>query len=268
MWYCMRKSFFVFITVLLSSLPAWAGCSKTLSFGMLEYPPYFTWDEAGHVSGLDASILETVMKVAGCDYNLHKVPFKRGLRDVKLGHMDGMPGVSKTAERDESAYFTVPTRREIIGLFARKNDEAASRLTSFEDIVTGDQKVGVVLGGWYGDAFTDAMNTPAFRKRVQTSENFLTLLRWLEAGLVDVAIIDLLSGYHLSQLHGLDKNIKALTITVHENDLYFMLGKTTVTETDILEINKAIQSFKASPAYPELLGTYAPPYLADFLLSR
>lgn len=236
-----------------------AACSKTLDLGMLAFPPYISFDAVGEPYGLDVDILKRTMALAGCEFTLREVPFKRALRDVKLGDLDGMPSVSRTPEREDGSFFTHAMRREVVGGFARAGNAAVLSIPSFDALVASDLKVGIVLGGWYGQAFNRAMEQdPAFHARVQTSSDFLTLFRWLEAGIVDVAIVDMLSGYHVSKQAGLNDRIEALSFAVNVNDLHLMLSRKSVTGADVEAINSALKSFKQSPEYRSLLRLYGP----------
>jgi polar amino acid transport system substrate-binding protein len=226
---------------------------------MIAFPPYISFDALGEPHGLDVDILRRTMALAGCDFTLREVPFKRALRDVKLGHLDGMPSVSRTPEREDSNFFSQAMRQEVVGGFARAGNTEIHSISSFDALVTSDLKVGVVLGGWYGPAFTNAMaNNPAFHARVQTSSDFLTLFRWLEAGIVDVAIVDMLSGYHVSKQAGFNDRIEALSFSVNVNDLHLMLSRATVSDADLKAIDAALAAFKRSPDYRALLRLYGP----------
>ena len=250
----------------LAPLSAKAECSKSFSLGMLAFPPYIDFDTSGTAHGLDVDILKGAMDLAGCTFTLHEVPFKRALRDVKLGDLDGMPSVSRTAEREEGTYFTKAMRREVVGGFVRNSDTKASAVQSLEALVASDLKVGVVLGGWYGANFDDALeHNPAFHARVQASGDFLTLFRWLNAGIVDVAIVDILSGYHVSKKAGLEAQIKPLPFRINVNDLHLMLSRETTTATDLAVIDAALKAYRESAHYKALIRRYGPESLTHDL---
>ncbi|WP_417449308.1 substrate-binding periplasmic protein [Kordiimonas sp.] len=265
----MRCIFAALAALICLSTPSHAACNKTLKFGMVSYPPYIGFDAQGHAYGLDAEILDRVMRDVGCDYVLREVPFKRGLRDVKLGTLDGMPGVSKTDERAASAYFSLPIRREVVGAFVRKTDARDHNIKSLVELAASQHKVGVVLGGWYGEAFTRSVaDSAAFRARIQNSQDFLTLFRWLDAGVVDVAIVDLLSGNHLSREQGLHDGLEALPFKVNVDNLYLMLSKKTFSEDDVATINDAISRFADTDDYSAMFSKHAPENLAPLLQVR
>ena len=246
-----------------------AACDHTLKFGMVSYPPYIGFDADGKAYGLDADILDHVMRGAGCDYVLREVPFKRALRDVHLGDLDGIPGVSRTPDRLKGAYFTLPIRREFIGAYARKGDSGVAHIRSFDDMVAAKNKIGIVLGGWYGKAFMDAFeNNPAFHARIQNSEDFLTLFRRLDAGVIDIAIGDLLSGHHISMAHGMQRRLEPMSAPVNINDVYLMLSKKTIRPQDLETINAAIERLESSAAYDRIMKAHAPDAIAALLRLR
>lgn len=247
------------LLLMLAPLSANAECSKTFDLGMLAFPPYIDFDASGTAHGLDVDILRGAMDLAGCTFTLHEVPFKRALRDVKLGDLDGMPSVSKTPEREEATYFTTAMRREVVGGFIRNTDKKASEIASLDALIASDLKVGVVLGGWYGAEFANAMETnPAFHARIEASSDFVTLFRWLEAGIVDVAVVDLLSGYHVSKDAGLQTHITPLAFRINVNTLHLMLSRATTTNADLEAIDDALAQYRKTDAYRALILSYGP----------
>ena len=254
---------------MLALFPCWAAfadCSKALTFGMLDFPPYLTWQDGMGARGLDADILKGVMDAAGCRYTVQQVPFKRALRDVVSGELDGMPFVSYTAERAGHAWFTQPVRREMIGAFIRQEDADTRSFETLDAIITSDARVGVVLGGWHGAVFSMTVKDNAgFASRITTAGDFVTLFRWLRAGMIDVAIVDVLNGFYLIQQHRDLDHIIAAPAQINVNDVHLMLSKKTVSESDFAKIEAAITAFRATDGYQSLFLSYAPAKLATFL---
>ncbi|MCJ9429886.1 substrate-binding periplasmic protein [Kordiimonas marina] len=244
-------------------------CSKTLVFGTTDYPPYVIWQKDGRVSGLDADLLAGVMKRAGCAYRFKWVPFKRALRDVAFGALDGMPVVSQNPERAKTGYFTLTMRHEFIAAFVRADDSRALAMTSLDGLIASNLKVSYVLGGWHGKAFMDAVEHNAnFKRRVRTVTDFETLFKALHAGLTDIAVVDILIGRQILKDHPTLGPILALPFPVNTDNLSMMLSKKTVTEADVAKINAALKAFRASPDYMNTIRAYASPDMADYIAGK
>ncbi|TNE65106.1 MAG: transporter substrate-binding domain-containing protein [Alphaproteobacteria bacterium] len=241
------------------AIPAHAACSKTLTFATLDYPPYVHWEKDGSATGLDADILAAVMKRAGCTYQFQQMPFKRALRAVAYGNLDGMPAVSFTKDRAAQAHFSLPIRHEVIAAFVRSEDTADARINSLPALVRSGRKVGYVLGGWHGEEFDAAIAGNAhFRDRLSAADEFLTLFRWLDSGLIDVAVVDLLIGQQMARDHADLRPMQALSFPVNVDTLHIMLSNKTTSDADIAALNRAVLDFQASPDYLALLRTHAP----------
>jgi len=244
-------------------------CSKPLVFGTADYPPYVIWQKDSHVSGLDAELLAEVMKRAGCTYRFKQVPFKRALRDVAFGGLDGMPVVSHNAERAKTGYFTLTMRHEFIAAFARADDSRALKLTSLDGLIASNLKVSYVLGGWHGKAFMDAVeHNAAFKRRVSTVTDFETLFKALHAGLTDIAVVDILIGREVLKHHPGASPVLALPFPVNTGKLSIMLSKKTVAKEDVASLNTAIRAFRASPDYMKTIHAYAPNDMADYIAGK
>lgn len=247
----------------LTSSGAHAACSKVVSLGMIDWPPYIIWDGNIRPSGLDMELIDAVFQTAGCTYTVHQLPFKRALKHVETGHVDGAPLVSYLPERARFGHYTLPLRQEIIGAFVRAETPTADRPQEFDDLVTSDKKVGIVLGGWYGPRLERAMaNNANFRARVQTHEDFEALFQALATGAVDVAINDVAGGRYIAERTISDGAVHLLPFAVNVNEVHLLLSRKTVSNSDIETLNAAIALFRRSPDYQLVLNRYLP---AEFM---
>ncbi|NVJ97041.1 MAG: transporter substrate-binding domain-containing protein [Alphaproteobacteria bacterium] len=223
---------------------------------MIHWPPYINWQTEGLPSGLDIELVKAIFDTAGCRYRFMKVPFKRTLRDIEDGRLDGSPLISHTEDRARYGHYSVPVRTEAIGAFTLRGRKGP-KPASFSALVASDLKVGVVLGGWYGQAFEAAMKeNMAFRSRLTNFKDFETLFKALEAGLVDIAINDVAGGHYVARQLMKESEIALLPFFVHENEIYFFFSRKTVSVEDVGQLNLAITKFRASPAYNALLHRY------------
>ncbi|NVJ68759.1 MAG: transporter substrate-binding domain-containing protein [Alphaproteobacteria bacterium] len=245
---------------------AQAACSHALTIGVIDWPPYAIWTNDNSASGLDIELMAAVFGEAGCTFQIMKMPFKRALRDVGDGRIDGVPSVSYTNERAAFGMYSAPVRKEVIGVFVRSGMPAGNRPKSFEELIKSNHRIGIVLGGWYGAAFDKAMKTePGFRKRIQSIEDFETLFRSLQAGLVDVAINDVAGGRYVAERTMGSGTVQLLPFAVHVNDVHFLFSRKSVKQADIDSINQAIVALEKFGTISRITERYLPIALLDKL---
>lgn len=240
------------------------GCDRTITLGAIEWPPYTIWAGDQFAAGLDIELMAAIFGRAGCSLHIIRIPFKRALRNIELGELDGMPTVSFTEDRAIFGHYTVPVRDEVIGAFVRADMVDEARPPSFDVLTSTPLRVGVVLGGWYGAAFEKARaNDPAFRSRIQTFEDFEILFRALEAGLVDVAINDIAGGRYVAERTVGSGAIQLLPFAVHVNSVHILLSRKTQTEADVATINNAITGLKEDGTIDRITERYLPVALLE-----
>lgn len=245
---------------------AQAACSHTLTIGVIDWPPYSIWAEDNTASGLDIELMTAIFGEADCNFQIMKIPFKRALRDVADGRIDGVPSVSRTDERAAFGMYSAPVRKEVIGVFVRSTMPIENRPTSFDDLVKSNHRIGIVLGGWYGAAFDKAIKTePGFKSRIHSIEDFETLFRSLEAGLVDVAINDVAGGRYVAERTVGSGTVQLLPFAVHVNDVHFLFSRKSMTQEDVARIDQAIMALEKSGTIPRMTERYLPVALLDKL---
>ncbi len=240
------------------------GCGRTITLGAIEWPPYTIWEGDRFASGLDIELMAAIFGKAGCSLHILRMPFKRALRDVELGELDGMPTVSFTEERARFGYYSAPVRSEVIAAFVRDSMAESDRPRSFDGLVASPVRIGVVLGGWYGPAFEKTRAADAtFRARIKTFEDFETLFRALEAGLVDVAVNDIAGGRYVAERTIGSGNIQLLPFAVHVNDVHILFSRKTLAEPDVAAINQAITTLRKDGTIDRITERYLPVALLE-----
>ncbi|SDD85182.1 substrate-binding periplasmic protein [Kordiimonas lacus] len=234
-------------------------CDNTITLGAIEWPPYTIWEGDRFASGLDIELMAAIFSKAGCNLHILRMPFKRALRDVELGVLDGMPTVSYTEERAIFGYYSVPIRNEVIAAFVSASLAEDRRPQTFEHLASSPLRIGVVLGGWYGPAFEEARaSNAAFKARVKTFEDFEILFRALEAGLIDVAVNDIAGGRYVAERTIGSGSVQLLPFAVHVNDVHILLSRKTRTEAEINAISQAITTLKKDGTIDRITERYLP----------
>lgn len=240
------------------------GCGTGITLGAIEWPPYTIWEGDRFASGLDIELMAAIFGRAGCKLHILRMPFKRALRDVELGRLDGMPTVSFTEERAAYGYYSAPVRSEVIAAFVRESLPEADRPHTFKALAESPLRIGVVLGGWYGPMFeeTRAKNA-AFKARIATFEDFEILFRALEAGLVDVAVNDIAGGRYVAERTIGSGNIQLLPFAVHVNDVHILFSRKTLEEPTVAAINQAIATLREDGTIDRITERYLPMALLE-----
>jgi len=269
-----RRQHLIGRTLLISLISAWLalsgrpahadGCGETITLGAIEWPPYTIWEGDRFASGLDIELMAAIFGKAGCKLHILRMPFKRALRDVELGQLDGMPTVSFTDERAQFAYYSVPVRSEVIAAFVRDTQPEGDRPQSFDGLVASPLRIGVVLGGWYGPAFEKTRaEDAAFRARIKMFEDFETLFRALKAGLVDVAVNDIAGGRYVAERTIGSGKIQLLPFAVHVNDVHILFSRATTEEPTVTAINEAIATLRKDGTIDRITERYLPVALLE-----
>lgn len=241
------------------AMPVQANCSKIITFGVIDWPPYIVWGGEQKPSGLDIALIDGIFNEVDCKYEIRHMPFKRTLRDVETGQIDASPFVSITEERALFGFYSLPVRPEIIGAFMVASRKDGALPADFNALAQSSLTIGIVLGGWYGPAFDSAREqVPGFRERVTSFEHFKDLFRALQTGAIDVAINDMAGGNYMARRLGADEDILPLPFAVHKNDVHLFFSRKSVSARDAALIDAAILSFQQSDTYNKLLARHLP----------
>jgi len=259
-----HAALFLVVSILTSlSLPASAqsaACSKKLTIAFFDWQPYHYRDENGTPTGLDIELLHETFGAAGCAFDLKVMPWKRTLLAIKFGTIDGSLGASRMVEREQYAWFSRPYRRETMVMFMRLEDLEKKNIMSLADVVSGKNRIGVLLGSWYGDEFAALYKTdPKLRKYILQTPEYEVLFHWLVKDRVDVVFNDLFNGIHiLKKMNALDR-VGVHPAPLNDDYIHFILSKLTVPRTTVEAIDKAIEEFQGTEAYTAILHKYVPP---------
>lgn len=256
----------ILILLTFSAAAAAEGCTKKLTIAFFDWKPYHYHDDASEPTGLDIELMRETFAAAGCEVQLKVMPWKRTLLAIKFGTIDGALGASRLPEREEYAWFTRPYRRETMVMFMRHKDLTDDTAMSVADIATGDKRIGVLLGSWYGDEFAALYKAdPTLRKRILQTPEYEVLFNWLVKDRVDVVFNDLFNGVHiLKTMNAMDK-VGIHPMALNDDYIHFILSKLTVSEATVESINDAIANFQRTEGYAQILHKYVPPEQLEYM---
>lgn len=111
-------------------------------------------NENGDIVGIDVDILNEVALRAGFKVSIELAPWKRVLRDLERGYIDGAFPLAKTPRREEYGIFIeVPIHTFTFSAFTKPNSKF--KYNSFKDLI--GKRVGMQLGFSISPDFDEAV---------------------------------------------------------------------------------------------------------------
>ncbi|MFV0597316.1 substrate-binding periplasmic protein [Shewanella sp.] len=220
-------------------------CLNPLRVGYNDWPPYAWQDPQGEALGLDVELLRAFAKHLGCEVSFINVPAKRSHQMLKSGSLDIMMGATKTAEREEYAFFSTFYRDEEVRLFVLDENKDKIQLTQWQDIFSQKLRLLVPISGWYGVDYEQT------RQRLE-QEHLLILspdpdksVQMLTYGRADLIVGDAIAmPYIASQHQGV--RLSPLKLVLDRNQIHLMFSKQTSSSSQLQQFNAAIKALRAN----------------------
>lgn len=230
--------------------------SCELKLGFESWEPYQYIGLKQQASGLDIEIMQAVAERMNCTLVMQHGTWQELLGLLKLGKVDLLLGASKTVTREEFALFSEPYRAEQFQLFVRKEEADKYHFASVAEMVAAKHKVGLISDYFYGEQisalYSDEHMRPHF---VESSMSELNIALLLDEQ-VDAVLEDSFVGASIIRRKGLEKQIQPHQIKLPENPIYVMFSRASVQQERVNSFNQALQQFKDSGNYQELLTKY------------
>ena len=248
-------------SILLAVLILWpnigqAACSKSIVIAYNDWIPYTYTLADGEVVGLDVDIINEVMQVAGCQYTFAKMPSKRAFRELSNGSVDMLRGASVTEERKKMGWFTIPYRKEKIGLMVRKGEQANFPLSSLSSIINKNITVSAGQSGWYGPEYSKLLKNEQFLNQLILTVNTEQRIRMLVQKRFDMVIGDPVSMIYSARQTGNERNVEIHPLDLYDGEVNFLLGKAGLTKLDLETLNAALTSIKKDGSLQKIIDRY------------
>jgi polar amino acid transport system substrate-binding protein len=229
----------------LLAMQAHAACSRAIRVGWNDFPPFVQAGPDGTPVGLDADLMRTIFKRAGCTLEfVPNMPNKRQTLYMQSGEIDMQFDASEVKERHAYAWYSLPYRREIIGLFVRKGEAQHFPIHRMSELIAHDWQVLVPYHGFYGQSLEDVL--PQLRERrlsypyVGTNQG----VEMLYHKRADLLVGDYYSSRYAAKQAGLPE-LETLPVPVNDNAVHLIFSKRTVPQSDVAAIDAAIQKLEA-----------------------
>ncbi len=175
-----------------ATAPILAGCEP-------DYPPYCKVHPDGSADGFSVELLRASLKAVGQDVTFKTGPWSVLRQELADGHLQALPLVGRTGEREAIYDFTFPYLA-MHGVIMVRNDTQGIHVPA--DL---KGKRVAVLQGDNAEEFLHRINVGAV---IVPMSSFETALRELSEGKHDAVVIQKLLAFQLVQKNGL-KNLRA-----------------------------------------------------------
>ncbi|MCP4134793.1 MAG: transporter substrate-binding domain-containing protein [bacterium] len=218
---------------------------NAVKLAYVDFAPY-EYSDNGKPAGILVEIVQKVCKNAGVPIHLKLLPFKRALKMVKEGQMDGLFNFYKTPERLKSFDYSEPIITNPLVNFVRK--DSALNYRTLNDL--NGKKVGVMRGYTYGVEFDG--NKKILKQETDSHESNFKKLVYSR---IDVYPCDKLVGIYLARKAKLMNELKTLPVPlrVMKGHIGFTKGKHTAV---IEKLNKQIEKMEKSGEIDNIITAY------------
>ncbi len=246
------------LLVLFSAFSA-AGQGKcNIIAGWEPWKPFQYNDEDGNLTGLDIEMMKAVVENMECQITFVERPWNRVLLELQKGKLQLAASASKTAEREEFAYFSEPYREETFVLYVRKGESEAYPLHELTDITTIDFRLGVVRGYYYGEAYAEFSEKPESQQYIrEVTYDYLNYDNLLQ-NKIDGFLSEPYVATSALRKRGLLEQVEIHPVTIHTGAIHFMLSKESVTPEMLQSFNESLADIKARGIHENIMKTYLP----------
>jgi polar amino acid transport system substrate-binding protein len=242
---------------LLACGPARAqACSKAITVGTGQWEPYAYYDAQNRFTGIDADMMRAIFKEAGCTLvELGAMPPTRNMLLFDHGKIDMMGGASLTPERLKRAYFSLPYRDEIVGIFSLADGAAQYHaIHSFDDFMGQPLALLAPRVGWYGEAYEKHKGALMAGKRLSQFIDFSLGMRMLAAGRAPFILGDAAGIEHAAAREGV--KVQPLPFWLVQSQVHLMLSRATVKEADVRRLDAAIERLQKRGTLERIRRSY------------
>jgi polar amino acid transport system substrate-binding protein len=165
----------------LGLLAPWRGAAaEELRVAVDSSNPPFMFERDGRPEGLYPVLLAAVFREMGEQVEIEARPWPRAISELEAGRA-GVAGIYKNSERLQKYDYSAPLFIERVNVYVRAGTLRYAGLSSLDG-----QRVGVIRGWSYGDAFDAARRSGSMTVEQVASDE--QNLRKLEAGRLDAML--------------------------------------------------------------------------------
>jgi polar amino acid transport system substrate-binding protein len=232
--------------------------SQEFSVGWELWYPYQFHNEANELTGVDIEIFNLIAKEAGMSISYVELPWQRHLMYIKSGMVDIAFGASHTHEREQTAYFSIPYRKELVKFFVKKGTTESIKLKTLSDITDSEYLIGVENGYYYGKEYQKLKAEPEFMARINSVLDIEQNVKMLMKGHIDGFLADPISMQSFVKKYKFEDEFEIHPMPIYQGDIYIMLSRKVCTKADLAKINKAITTLQQNGKLNEIIKRWSP----------
>lgn len=226
---------------------------QSLRVGWEDFPPIQISDR-GERQGIDIEIARLLLKEAGYEIQLRKMPWSRVLLQIERGDLDIALAASITEERRAFADWTDSYRTERTVLWAKAG--GARKVDNLRGLIGSGVRIGYLRGSTFPGEFEELAKDKQFQALLVPVNAMKPALAMLRAGRLEYILEDLSTfAYALATSPGISVDQVA---TINLDRLHFMVSKQTISRNPeiLARLNAALLRLKNSRAIEKVLTKY------------
>ncbi len=231
----------VFLLWSCSVLAAFKECKAPLKLSSTsEWYPYIYQDKNGASTGVDVSLLTTILHRMGCQLEVFHFPERRALYELSHGHFDISLGASKNAARSKTFFYSEPYRNERNKFAYRAHEQDIALVKNLQDILKLKKIIAINYAGWYGD---EIEKTKAKYESFSYSPTAAIRLKMLHYKRVDIVVDDEIVLCN-KLLRSAYKEIIIHPLVLFEAPIHFIFNKKSVSSIFVKQFNEVLDSMR------------------------
>ena len=231
--------------------------SQEFSVGWELWYPYQFHNEANELTGVDIEAFNLISNEAGVSVSFVEIPWQRHLMYIKSGMIDIAFGASHTKNREKTAYFSIPYRKELVNFFVRKGTSQSIKLEKLSDLIDSDYLIGVENGYYYGKEYEKLKTVPEFIARINSVIDIEQNVKMLMKGHIDGFLADPMSIQSFVKKYKFEDEFEIHPMPIYQGDIYIMLSRKSCTKADLDRINKAITTLQQNGKLDKIIKRWS-----------
>jgi polar amino acid transport system substrate-binding protein len=213
------------------------------------------WREGDKIVGTGPDVLSSLLAAQGVSLDsLYMGNWKRCLAELKNGSIDFVVAAYRTEQRaDFLDYARVPLSPDPVAVFVWQG--RAFRFERWEDLI--GREMGSMLGISHGESFDLFAQQLSNQQVNEVSQIF----KQLELGRIDFFPGGLHPWLTRIRAYGYEERISPLNRPVHEQDLYFGVGKESRCRRYLPGIETDLEAMQAADEVEPLIQFYTERYI-------
>ncbi|MCU7812180.1 MAG: transporter substrate-binding domain-containing protein, partial [Candidatus Thiodiazotropha sp. (ex Notomyrtea botanica)] len=219
-----------------------AGPPPIRSASELDYPPFSIVREDNSAGGFSVELMQATIQAMGRKVTFDVGPWAEIKQDLEAGHLEALPLVGRTPEREAFFDFTVPYISLYGAVFVRDDE---NRIKVPEDL--GGMRVGVLQG----DNAEEYVRREGITNRIMATRSYEDAFIKLSEGEIDAIVAQRLVGLTLVDKLGLD-NIKTAIAPLPGLKQDFCFAVTEGNKELLALLNEGLSVVIANGTYEQL----------------